>query len=95
MENENFDLTETNEKTVVIILVKNGWERLVQQSAWFAVLVACMSFAVLVDSQAMQWAMGFIWLMTLISFVLEYNKRRRCTPEQAIAEIQRYIETGK
>lgn len=79
------------EKQVMIVLIESYWEGYAQSLAWIFALGAAMSFAVWIESTAMQWVMAFFWMTTMIGWAIGENSTRKRTPEQAIAEIQAII----
>lgn len=83
---------EKNEQLVTIVLIKNYWEGYFQSLAWLVALIACIGFAVWVDSTAMQWVMGIFWMLSVISMAVSQQKKKRFTPNDAIAEIQQYVK---
>ena len=79
-------------EAITIVLIKSYWETYIQSIAWLVVLAGAMSFAVWIDSSAMQWVMAFFWFFTLIGWAAGQRKRLSRTPEDAITEIQAMTE---
>lgn len=81
------------EEQIVIVLIKNYWEGFFQSLAWLIALSAGIGVAVWLESAAMQWAMAIFWFISVIAWAISASKKRRFTPEDAIAEIQQYVKT--
>jgi len=71
-----------------IVIVENYWEGYLHSIAWFGALVAMIIFAVYIESSAMQWIMGIMWFLAMITWVVNLNKKIRMTLDEAAAKIE-------
>jgi hypothetical protein len=72
-----------SEKHEVICIVKNWRDTLLHDLASIATFVVMLGTGVYLDSEAMQWIGGFLWLLWVFGFATAIQNKSRMTIAQA------------
>ena len=70
--------------TTQVVMVREGfWRSLASDAMSFGTLLAMVGVGVLIDSAAMQWVGGIIWVFWLFSRTAAIKGRHRLEPQAA------------
>ena len=70
-----------------IILITNYWTGFLHSIVWFATLIVMMAYAIYIESAAMEWLIGFMWILAVLGESIKRLNKVRLTLDEALEKL--------